>query len=324
MSILQSRIGYEGDLSPILTKAFENYDLGSYKSHSIVEMGYEDLNVIVETSHHKFFVKIFASFRNKGGCERYVEIIKSARYSGVDQPEIYETRDKNFLYETTVKDTPIRLIVMQYIDGTTLFDSPTKLTGKEAKFLVEQAAKINQISLKPSFVYDSWAIVNFLSEAEKKLQYLTEEDQKLIKPLITKFRKLDLEVLPHCFVHGDLIKTNIMRDKSDHLYILDFSVANFYPRIQEIAVLMCDVFFNIGELENYGKLYKQTVDEYQKYISLEKIELETLPLYSQVAHAMHLLGTTYEKRVNNNQTKENEYFLDLGRVGLRFTGQFFK
>ncbi|MBP9718867.1 MAG: phosphotransferase [Candidatus Levybacteria bacterium] len=316
---IQSRIGYEGDLAPILTKAFENYNHGSYKSHSIVEMGYEDLNVVVETSHHKFFVKIFASFRDKSDCERYVEILERAKYSGVEQPEVYPTRYQNYIYETIIDGNPIRLIVMHYIDGWTLFDTPTILTQKEALFLIEQAAKINQISLKPSSIYDSWAIVNFLAEAGKKMQYLTEEDKKLVHPLIEKFRQINTDDLPHCFVHGDLIKTNIMRDKNDHLYILDFSVANCYPRIQEIAVLMCDVFFDTKNLDKYEDLYKQTLDEYQKYIPLEKIELEILPLYCQVAHAMHLLGATYEKKVNGNQTKENEYFLNLGRIGLQFT-----
>lgn len=316
MNNLQSRIGYTGDLAPILSKVCKKYDIGIYKSHSIVEMGYEDLNVIVETTQRKFFIKIFASFRDQQGCERYVDIIKSAKGAGVDQPEIYGD-----LYETTIDNTPIRLIVTQYIDGWTLFDSPTKLTGKEAKFLVQEATKINKIPLEPSFVYDSWAIVNFLKEADKKIQYLSDDEQKLIGPLIIKFRKLDLDTLPHCFVHGDLIKTNIMRDTNDHLYILDFSVANYYPRIQEIAVLMCDVFFDTANLELYGKLYKQTLDEYQKYIPLEKIEIDTLPLYSQVAHAMHLLCANYEKVVNNNQSRENEYFLNLGRMGLQFTTQ---
>jgi Ser/Thr protein kinase RdoA (MazF antagonist) len=168
------------------------------------------------------------------------------------------------------------------------------------------------------------AIVNFLKSWKERVKYLSNEDQKLISPLVHPFQQLNLAVLPHCFVHGDLIKTNIMRDKNNKLYILDFSVANYYPRIQELAVLLCDVLFDKKNLDLYGKVYTQALEEYQKYISLEKIEVDSLPLFAQVAHAMHLLCATYEKKIKNNQTKENGYYINLGRKGLQFTTQFFR
>ena len=31
----------------------------------------------------------------------------------------------------------------------------------------------------------------------------------------------------------------------------------------------------------------------------------------------HVLCATYEKKVNNNNTKENEYFINIGKSGLR-------
>src|SRR5258708_10129998 len=129
---LQERIHYEGDLSELLIKVCEEYQIGSYISHSLVEMGYEDLNIIVETSHRKFFIKIFATFRDKTNCERYIEIIKAARSAGVQQPEIY-----GGLYEITLDDITLRLCVIQFIEGETLFESAYKITGKDALFLVE-------------------------------------------------------------------------------------------------------------------------------------------------------------------------------------------
>lgn len=318
-STLQERIEYQGDITLLLEKVCRERVMGEYVSHSIISIGYEDLNLVVETTQGKFFFKIFASFRDKKDCERYVEIIKSARNAGIQQPEIYGE-----LYETNMDGKEIRLCVMQFIEGKNLYESHYKLTGKDALFLVQEAAKINQIPLKPAIVYDSWAIVNFLPEWDKKHRYLSEDDQKLILPLVKEFEKVNVDLLPHCLVHGDLIKTNILRDnQSDKLYILDFSVANYYPRIQELAVLMCDVFFDKGNLDHYKDLYKQTLTEYQKSIPLEKVELDTLPLFAKVAHAMHLLCATYEKVINKNDTAENEYFINLGRTGLRFTSGFF-
>lgn len=315
---LQQRIGYTGDLDPILSKVCEVYNLGNYLSYSVIEMGYEDFNIIITTNRDKYFIKIFAAFRDKQDCQRYVEIIKNVQSAGIHHPKLYGD-----LYEVTIGNTSIRLIVTEYINGLTLFDSPGIITEKETKFLIQQAAMINQVAIKPPFVYDSWAIVNFLKEAERKMQFLLLDDKKLIHPVLTKFKALDLKVLPHCFVHGDIIKTNVMRDNQGKLYVLDFSVANYYPRIQELAVLLCDVLFDKNQTDKYDTVYKQTVAEYQNFIKLDKLELEILPLYIESAHAMHLLSANYEKVVNNNNSKENDYFLKLGKAGLQFTADYF-
>jgi len=51
----------------------------------------------------------------------------------------------------------------------------------------------------------------------------------LVQPLVKEFENLGIEELPHCFVHGDIITTNVMRDSTDQLWIIDFSVSNYYP-----------------------------------------------------------------------------------------------
>jgi hypothetical protein len=48
-------------------------------------------------------------------------------------------------------------------------------------------------------------------------------------------------------------------------------------------------------------------------------ELETLPLYTQVAHAMHIIGPSYEQTALNNSTQENKRWLALGKSGLRYS-----
>lgn len=69
------------------------------------------------------------------------------------------------------------------------------------------------------------------------------------------------------------------------LYIIDFSVANIYPRIQELAVLMCNLFFD----ENYKDNYLFLIREYNKHHPLTEYEGEILPLFIQAAHVMTTL-----------------------------------
>lgn len=304
----QKRIGYYGDLTSLLTSICHDFKIGKYLSYKVVLIGYEDFNLILKTSNGKFFIKIFAKFRDKKECQRYAEIVERVLKAGVSHPFLYKS-SQGYLYEIKMGKTTIRLFVMEYIDGKTFYELEEEPTVEEIRFIVKQAALINRIKLEPYFVYDNWAIVNFLDQYNQKAQYLDKEDEELISPLVESFKSLSINNLPHCFVHGDITKTNTMKDKNGKIYILDFAVANYYPRIQELAVLICDLLSKNS--------FKEILHEYQKYIKLTFDEIKKLPLYVKLAHAMHVLCGTYEKKVNYNTSAENEYFIKIGRVGLR-------
>lgn len=322
MSNFQKRINYQGNLKHVFKKVCEDFSIGRYQSHITVSIGYEDFNLIVKTDKGNFFVKIFGAFRNTDECQRYVNIIKHALDAGVSHPKLYES-NQGLLYQLTSGSVD-RLIVMEYIDGKTFYQLQTMPTVQEIKFIVKQVTLINTINLKPSLVYDHWAIVNLLKEYEEKKKYLSKEDNKFIEPLVKKFGSLPIQKLPHCFVQGDITKTNTMKSDKGNIYILDFAVANWYPRIQELAVLLCDLFFNPNKTESFLDIYELVLSEYQKYILLTSDEISLLPLYVKLAHVMHVLLANYEKVQNGSTSTENEYFLNIGREGLRFTNNIWK
>ena len=237
--------------------------------------------------------------------------------SGVKHPKLLRYKD-DCLYKSLANDTEIRLCVMQYIDGVSFYEGNLKATKDEMRFLIHQAALINRMDVKPRKVYDSWAIVHFLEEYEKKKKYLGEADIEFINPLVKNFSAIDIKKLPHCFVHGDIIKTNVIKSRNGELYILDFSVASHYPRIQELAVLLCNMLFDEDKPETFNQYYHLSLVEYRKYNSLTTHEEDVLPLFVKVAHAMHVICATYEKEVNNNESAENSYWINLGRKGLAY------
>jgi len=320
MNNFQKRINYQGSLKPFLQKVCSDFNIGEYKSHEIVPIGYEDFNLFLLTDKDKYFVKIFGSFRDKSECSRYVEIMESVLKAGVSHPKLYKS-NKGYLYEITSDDLVDRLCVMQFIDGKIFYELQTTPTVEEMRFVIKQAALINKIDIKPSPVYDHWAITSFLKEYGEKGQYLNEDDQNLVKPLVEVYKSLEIEKLPHCFVHGDITKTNTMKSTKDGIYILDFAVANHYPRIQELAVILCDLFFNPENPDSFPENYELALSEYQKYIFLTPDELKKLPSYVRLAYTMHVLLANYEKVVRKNSSAENEYFLGMGKIGLKYITQ---
>jgi len=301
----KERIKYKGEIKDISLQICKDYGLGDFKSNQIIIMGYEDFNFILETSKGKYFVKIFSDFRTLEDCKRYIEIMEKANEKGVKVPKFYKSK-KEHLKIININNVELRLCVMEFINGKTIYELEKQLDNKEIKFIAHQTALINSIKLKPKLIYDEWAITNLLSEFEKKRKFLSEEDLRLIEPLIKEFKDLEIEKLPHCFVHGDITETNIMKDNKGDLWIIDFSVSNYYPRIQELAVLACNLFFDEKNKENTEKNLKTALEEYQKVISLTEKELESLPTYIKLAHTMHILNANFEKINKENNSIENE------------------
>lgn len=316
----QQRINYRGDLIPFLKKVCTDFRIGGYKSHKIVPIGYEDFNIFLLTDKDKYFVKIFGSFRDESECVRYVKIMENVLEAGVSHPKLYKS-NQGYLYKINNNGLVDRLCLMQFINGKTFYDLKTIPTSEEMRFVIKQAALISKIDIKLPLVYDHWAITSFLKEYSEKGQYLNDDDKNLVEPLVEIYKKLEIEKLPHCFVHGDITKTNTMKSTKDGIFILDFAVANYYPRIQELAVILCDLFFDPKNTGHFSENYNLALKEYQKYIALTSDEIKKLSGYVKLAHAMHVLLANCEKVVNGNNSSENDYFLEMGRKGLIYTTQ---
>ncbi len=310
------RINFKGKLDDISQIVCKEYSLGNLISNKIVFIGYEDFNYILHTDQGKFFVKVFANFRSQDECKRYIEVMTVAVKSKVSTPKIYKSKQGSMC---TIKqdNNLLNLCVLEYIDGNSLFAMKELPNEKEIKFLAHQAAIINSIKIKPSFIYDEWAITNFPKEFRKKGKYLNSEDMTLIKPLLKKFEDIKIDTLPHVFVHGDILTTNVIKDKNSKLWIVDFAVSNYYPRIQELAILACNLCYRKEDKNQNESNFKLALKEYQKTLKITNKEKQALPTYIQLAHAMHILSANYEKVFLKNTTLENKYWLEQGRTGLK-------
>ncbi len=323
MDNFQKRIHYQGDLEPLLTQACKDFDLGTYSSYSIIPMGYEDFNLKLSTDKGNYFVKMFASFRNENDCARYVDVIGSVLESGVAHPNLYMS-SQGFLYQISLNDSTDRLCVMEYINEKSFFELQSIPDPNDVRLIIKQAVLINSTDIKPNYIYDNWAIVNFLEQYHKKKEYLSTENNDLISPLVELYDPLAFKSLPHCFVHGDITKTNTIKDRHGKIRIVDFAVSNYYPRIIELAALLCDLLFDDLNLESFIKNYEFAINEYQKHIPLTPEEVASLPLFIRLTDAMHIICANYEASVLNNVSKENDYYLRKGRIGLEYTSKLWK
>lgn len=306
------KINLKDNINDILSLVCRDFDLGIYLSYRIIDLGYEDFNYVLKASSNNYLVKIFSKTRKVNECEMYIRRIIEALSAGVQHPKLYKS-NQGYLH----KIKSLRLCVMEYIDGQDFYSLGTRPSIEEFKEIIKQTALINKINFKPKRIYDSWAIMSFPKSFKKKSKYLFREDYDLIRDCLSKFSSVNIKKLPHCFVHGDLSASNIIKDNNNKIWIIDFAVSNYYPRIVDIATILANLCFDANNLEKTNQDSNIVINEYEKHIKLNDEEIHYLTLFTKISHAMFVLGASYEKVKKKNTSDENNYLLNLGRIGLR-------
>ena len=309
------RIDLNIELDAISKDICRNYNLGLYVSQELIPIGYEDFNYILNTSINKYCVKIFSKERTKQEIIDYIDRMENVTDIGINFPSVIKINNKS-LYELTIKDVTYKICVFEHIDGKNYLELQTKPTIEELKEIARQMAILHKIDYKPNFTYDTWAIINFKQEYEKKHKYIESEYLKPVYDLYGKFKNLDISQFPYAFTHGDIISTNVMKDINNKLWIIDFSVSNYLPRIIDLVVTSCNLcLIEDNKEETYSRI-KVLLDEYRKHIKLTEIELNKFQLFFDFANAMHVLSASYQKGIGNT-SEENEYWLNEGKIGLQ-------
>src|SRR3990167_7063243 len=132
-----------------------------------------------------------------------------------------------------------------------------------------------------------------------------------------QYAEIPANDLPHCFVHGDFTKANVMKGRDGKIYVLDFSVANWYPRIQELAVIAANLMHEESDSQSLRERTARVIEIYDKLNPLTEDEKKHLYAYALAGVAMEFMGGHQEKFIKGNATEETEYWLNLGRSGLR-------
>lgn len=311
------RIGLNTDLKNISLEICKRYDLGDFISNELIEIGYEDYNYYLTTSRDKYCVKIFSKTRTSEDVNNYLERIRAVANSHINYPKpLLINGDINLSLE--YQQNNYEICVFEFIDGKNFFqlqESPSIDTIKE---LAKQTAMINNLDIKPNFIYDSWAIINFEKEYNRKREYVSPKYKEQFDTLLEELRKIDFNCLPKAFVHGDIISTNVMIDKDSKIWIIDFAVSNYLPRIIDLAVISCNICLDKNSKERTYENIFLLLNEYNKYNKLSEYELKTFGTFYKIANAMHILQTQYIIKTDGD-SEENQYWLNEGIVGMSYS-----
>lgn len=309
------RIGLNTDLENISEQICSKYNLGSFISNELITIGYEDYNYYLTTSNGKYCVKIFSNIRTKQDIVNYLERIRAVANSQINAPKPL-TINNDIVLELDYENNHYDICVFKYI----YFELKQKASKEIIKELARQTAMINRLDIKPDFIYDSWAIINFEEEYKKKREYVSDKYKEEFDKLLNEFKNVDFEKLPKGFVHGDIISTNVMLDKNNKIWIIDFAVSNYLPRIIDLAVTSCNMCLDNSSKENTYENINLLLSEYNKYTPLTEYELRVFSVFYKLANAMHILQTQYIIKTDGD-SEENQYWLNEGIIGYSFSDE---
>lgn len=306
---VSKRISNTENIKEVLIQVCIAYKIGEYKKHKVVEIGYEDFNIILDTISGRYFLKILNNDRTDEECERLASIYEIARKNGINVPLIYKN-DNKLILKISKEGTIFRIILMEYINGINMYELGRNLTIEEIEQVTVQAAKINKINFKVKPYYDEWTITNFKKEYEKKHNLICEEDKEIVYKCYKEFIKIDLENLPKAYIHGDIMNANLIKD-NEKIWLIDFSALSYLPRIIELVVMSYGICICDNREESIRRL-NYFLNIYNKQNKIAKEELDNFNIVLNAMGAMSIMQASYIKK-NKGNFEENQYWIDKGK-----------
>ena len=315
------RINLNTNLDNISKEICKKYNLDDYISDELILVGYEDFNYILNTTKGKYCVKIFNKERTNKDVNNYIDRIKLASTLNINTPKVYRVKN-NCLQIIDINNNQYRLCVFEYVNGKSFYDLNEIPTEKEIKEIIKQMVYIHNAKLDSEYIYDKWTITNFIKEYKDKKNYLDKKYIDIFNKLTNRLEKVDFNKLVYSFVHGDIISSNVMKDKNNKLWIIDFAVSNYLPRIVDLAVTSCNLCLNPNSKAKTIESTKMILEEYQKYIKLNEYELETFPLFYDLVNAIGILQISYLNSIGK-ASDEDKFGLQESEKGLGFSDNNF-
>lgn len=346
MNYLERSFLTEDNFEQFLDEVCQNYNIGDKIEHDVIEIGYEDLNIIIKTTTGIYLLKVLNKDRTEENALWYTEVQKRT-YEGLGEKtvEIYKNQLGDFLSTFNTEQGQVYYNLLKYFPSKNLYESGKDISVSNVASLVFDILSFGYQTPRlkeyletvgdDSRNYDPWSFENLITEYNDKSQYLTEEQRNLVLPFVAFWkdvteirgsewqeerRKEMIATLRRAPIQRDFISTNILSDGKD-FKLIDHSIAGITYDFIDLAVFGCDTAM-IKEMtdEEYIEMLKIIGYIYYKATNILGNNYNAYKHYMQlvgIQHSLHILNATYLKIVEGLDDPQNQYWIDLGERGAK-------
>jgi Ser/Thr protein kinase RdoA (MazF antagonist) len=271
-------------LEQALSSIAGSYQLGMIQGFSVMLAGYHNLNVKFSTQHGSFVAKFYSSASSLERNTDVVTTMLTLHNCGLPVPKVlhYESGTTMPLFKDDILISYAN--VLEYFDGE---DSNTFVPSNEdIRRLAQIVGKLHNIDLSIERFYDDWGVSNIVNEYAKTADSLRGESVQLVANAVKEFEQIDCSSFHRCVIHGDLHRSNILKNKNGHYCLIDFGCVDYNVAVIDLAAFLAwfcfDGLSSFTEMEN---IYRIVLNEYIKIRLLSEAELAALPVFVRAAYA---------------------------------------
>lgn len=307
MEKIYNRIGKKIDLKKLSVEICEIYNIGKYLEHKLIEnVGIDDLSYILYTDKSKFLIKIINYNKTIQEINQFIKKNDIIAKNKIQAPRIV-LNNRNHIYSTEINGLYINCCVIEYIEGNDLYTIGERISKNDIDKLIDIIIPMHKIQDKLKIDYDEYCFMK-INEAYKKTSHkISKKLKNEVKNFLEEYKKIDFKKLPNCFVHGDLISSNIMKDKNEKLWLIDFFESGTGIRILDIVKILNGVLFLYYDKENSKDLETYFLKQYQKYSKLTEYELKVLPTLRKADSYVGLMLGEYDLLME--EKRETKFWL---------------
>ena len=293
-----SRIGKKVNLKDLSITICKTYMIGIYKKHQIISVGIDDLSFFLWTDNGKYIVKTLNTDKTLKHINDYIKKYEIIMQNNIKAPKLILNRDRH-IFISEIDGVYLNLCLLEYINGKDLYTLNKKITKEDIDKLVNILRNLHSIKSDLEIEYDEYCFMSLKETFSKCKSVLSDSLTHDITTFIKKHNKINFDNLPKCYVHGDLIQTNIVKDKSNELWLIDFDSSGYGYRILDIVKILSGVIFNYKWPKYSVKMQEYFLQEYCKCISLTDYELDCLDILRKADSYVGLMLLEYHKELNN-------------------------
>lgn len=287
LEIIFSRTDLTPDtLDPFIHALVKEYPiLRSLKSFEPIPIGFEDANVILNTTTGKYVLKIFANDLTLDNIHHHANVVAMAEKIGVPVPKLVLNRQGDSLTHLLSADC----FITKFFEGQKMETVPPTL--KDIKALTHAVALLNKLSFPLFISHDSWSNQHFLVEFKRDRDKVSHSTINTLNPVIQEYRHFHLKNPHYGVIHGDIQRKHVIKNTQGQYCLIDFGCARLDLLVYELSTFLAWFCLDETNWTQHQEIINTVLAIYTQTHSLNQSELHSLPILIRAAYAAYLFRT---------------------------------